>query len=360
MTGRGLIGLLLLAACEGGPGTYNETSGSDGPLGEADVGDGGGDDGAPATGGMQTGTGSTSDGTSTTSPASDSTGSTSTGLDPDAPQPSLGCGGTTLAPGEYISLELDHGSLTRRYDVHVPDTHDGVTPLPLILELHGANQSAAAQEARSGMQSVLESGWVLARPRGTSDNWNGGVCCGPPSNQNIDDVDFVRALVLELGTTLCLDERRIFAAGFASGGFMVHRLACEASDVVAAVSPVAGVLGVPASECMPARAVPLLHFHGTEDPLVMYGGGPGIFPHIGVEQSASEWVAINGCGLTPETTFDMGDTTCRTWSGCNDEAVVSLCVLDGAGHCWPGEAECPTPLPATAAMLDFFASHPMP
>jgi len=53
--------------------------------------------------------------------------------------------------------------------------------------------------------------------------------------------------------------------------FMTSYLACQCSDQVAAVAPVAGMRDVPG--CKFKRAVPAIAFHGTEDRFVEYLGG---------------------------------------------------------------------------------------
>ena len=55
---------------------------------------------------------------------------------------------------------------------------------------------------------------------------------------------------------------------------MANRLACERADLVAAVAPVAGTLGV-GVPCNPSRpGVRAAVIHGTADPVVPFDGGP--------------------------------------------------------------------------------------
>ena len=32
---------------------------------------------------------------------------------------------------------------------------------------------------------------------------------------------------------------------------------------------------------------------------------------------------------------------CQTYSGCDAGVEVTLCSIEGEGHCWPGQAFCP-------------------
>lgn len=246
--------------------------------------------------------------------------------------------------------------------MHVPPRHDGKTPLPVVLNFHGRLSSPSQAEWISEMTPKADaSGFVVVYPAGIGQTWNGGFCCGQAQSENVDDVGFTRALLDELGAKLCIDARRVFATGLSNGGFMSHRLACELADRIAAVGPVAGHLLLPS--CKPSRPVPVIHFHGTSDTVVPYGGGLGM---ASVESSLAGWAERNGCTGSAKETFARGDAKCVTWDGCTAGADVTLCTIDGGGHTWPGGPALPglgktsKDLDATDAMWTFFATHAMP
>jgi len=89
--------------------------------------------------------------------------------------------------------------------------------------------------------------------------------------------------------------RRVYSCGMSNGGFMSYRLACEFSDRFAAIAPVAGCLTDSMEYyCHPSRPMPVLHFHGTTDPLVNYNGGlTGI---KSVEETLQYWLQITTAG----------------------------------------------------------------
>jgi poly(3-hydroxybutyrate) depolymerase len=70
----------------------------------------------------------------------------------------------------------------------------------------------------------------------------------------------------------CVDSRRIYATGFSNGGYFSHRLACELSDRIAAISAVGGVNGMPT--CNPTRPISVLQTHGTTDGVIDYALAP--------------------------------------------------------------------------------------
>lgn len=59
--------------------------------------------------------------------------------------------------------------------------------------------------------------------------WNAGNCCGEPQLFSIDDVGFVRDLSAAAQRELCIDDKRIYALGFSSGGMFTHRIGCDQS-----------------------------------------------------------------------------------------------------------------------------------
>ena len=50
-----------------------------------------------------------------------------------------------------------------------------------------------------------------------------------------------RSLLASLRSLVSIDPRRIYASGFSNGAILAQRLACEATDIFAAVAPVSGL-----------------------------------------------------------------------------------------------------------------------
>ncbi|MEM6993816.1 MAG: PHB depolymerase family esterase [Myxococcota bacterium] len=325
-----------------------------------------GDDGTPETGGAddgdpQTDTGDVGDDGSTDD---GDDGSTDGGGNTD-PIPSAGCGNAAMSPGEHAGVAVEFSGSSRSFDLVVPPAHDGSTPLPLVLNFHGWTQTPADHAEFSQMNgTAIDRGFVLAYPAGIDNSWNAGICCGGAQSQGLDDVGFARAVVAQIGTATCIDERRVYAVGHSNGGFLAHRLACEAADVFAAIGSVAGVIGIDAAQCTPGRAVPVMHLHGTGDTIVSIDGG-GVLGHPSAQSSTVGWVARNGCDATAATALDQGDTTCQRWTGCGDGGEVQMCTIEAMGHCWPGNPTCTLGPPSTTVhasdmLADFFTAHVMP
>ena len=288
----------------------------------------------------------------------------------------LACARNVPAPAD-TTHSLTHDGIERMYILHVPSSYDDRIPTPLVLSLHGGGGDAVNQRRVSGFNDLSdEKGFIVVYPNGTGKledkilTWNGGACCGYAAAHQIDDVGFIRALIAELQSQYNIDPKRIYATGLSNGGIMSYRLACDASDLFAAVGPVAGTQNY--VRCEPSEPVSVIHFHGTDDTRLPYDGGigpestTGVF-YNSVEESVKFWLGANQCDLTPAAeTF--GDIHHERYSGCADQTEIELYTILGGKHAWPGSdgpawpgGDEPTQtISASEIMWDFFAAHPKP
>lgn len=279
--------------------------------------------------------------------------------------PTTGEGGTTApqasplvveGPGRYEG-EIVSTGLLRRFVLVVPRA--APRPTPLVIVLHGLMGSPRELERDTGMTEVAErEGFAVVYPEGQGlpRSWR-----SDPRRGDLD-VTFIRDLVALLSRAYDFDERRVFAAGMSNGGGMAARLACEASDVVAAVGGVAGAYFL--GNCGPLRPVPIIAFHGDADPIVPYEGwGPFLPP---IEEWAGQWAARNGCNAEAEAEPVAADATVYRWQDCSDQADVVLYKIADGRHGWPGSSRAGEYLGTTDSLYasqliwDFFAAHPMP
>ena len=219
-------------------------------------------------------------------------------------------------PGDH-TLWVEHGGMTRTYQIHVPAGYDGLIPTPLVVGLHGFASSAEQHGLLSGMNDLSEQeGFVAVYPSGFAGSWNAEDCCGAASVAGLDDTGFVTAAVRDASSRLCLDTERIYLTGTSNGGMLAHRLACEQADLFAAVAVVSGMM--PATFCMPSRPVPMVAFHDAHAEEFTYEAG---------EEGFLTWVSLNGCTGTPVRSSSDG-SFCDTYEACDGDASLSFCTLD--------------------------------
>ena len=257
-----------------------------------------------------------------------------------------------LTPGDHRRA-LAFGGAQRIYDLHIPPGYDGYTPVPLVVDFHGAWHTPTFQAGASGLRAEADQdGFIVAYPLGVYGNRQnpeaetaygpsfnaGAACCLGAQIANTDDVGFTRRMVQAIAAEATIDLARVYATGWSNGAFLSHRLACEAADVFAAAAPVAGRIGlVPTSLCQPSRPIALIEFAGLHDPNVPYAGA-GNF--ISAAASFAYWHGVNGCGSgPPDAHVDVGASFCDTYAHCNAGVQVQLCSVNarqnfwGAGHC---------------------------
>ena len=270
-------------------------------------------------------------------------------------------------------LDRTNGTLSssgeeREYLLHVPPSYAPATPTPLIISLHGAAVWPAQQMNLSGWNRLAdEHGFIVAYPAGAETPRIWHVDRGDGLRA---DVRFIADLIDALRVSHNIDPARIYVNGMSNGGGMAFVLSCTLSDRIAAVGMVAAAQSLPWSWCTDQRAVPMIAFHGTADPIVPYDGGlspvpgpPVVFPAI--PSWIANWAARNRCEATPVESVAAADVTRVAYANCaGGAAVVHYRVRDG-GHTWPGGKPLPawmvgrtsTGVDATKRMWEFFREH---
>jgi polyhydroxybutyrate depolymerase len=241
--------------------------------------------------------------------------------------------------------------------LHVPADlpEDGAA---LIVDLHGFGSNPDTHNEASRMRALAdEEGFVVAQPaaRGELATWNPQ----PGEPGSAADVQFIRALVVDVAGRVPVDRNAVFASGFSNGGGMAHRLACDAADVFAAVGTVSGQYP-PQDSCDPAQPVAIVSFHGTTDVIVPYRGLGRLLPDIPIW--AGEWAERLECSPVPSRERIADDVIVDRWTGCSGGTEVLFHTIEGGAHSWPGSVGDGFFAPnqtvdASQVVWEFFAEH---
>jgi polyhydroxybutyrate depolymerase len=289
---------------------------------------------------------------------------------------SSGCGHRRAAGSLRYSVTVSRHK--RVVIVHVPAGYTGSAKIALVLNLHGSESTALAEEEFSGMDATADAaGFIVAYPQalirdGAGYDWNiPGVplISGsfPPARAP-SDVTFLTSLVTDLAGRYCINPRHVYATGVSGGGRMASQLACDASGTFAAVAPVAG-LRLP-SPCPARRAVPVIAFHGTADLIDPFDGHGYPYWTYSVPTAARRWARHDHCASKPKVTPGSRYRLTK-YASCAGGAVVELYAISGEGHEWPGGPPMPAAitdalgpqsdaLNANSLMWAFFKAHPLP
>ncbi len=236
------------------------------------------------------------------------------------------------------------GAYTRTYTLRLPSAYDGITPLPLVIAMHGGFGSGLQLEEQSLLSDKAElESFIVVYPDGVPNSlnirtWNAGGCCGYAMNNNIDDVGFINALLDTLIAENAIDTLRVYATGMSNGGFMSYRLACELSERLAAIAPVSASMTI--DVCTPTRSMPVLGLHSYLDDSVPYLGGigTGVSSHYNSPQDSVQTAFAQhaNCTVLNDTILDNTDMTLIRWHECDCQQEMVLYLTHDGGHSWPG------------------------
>lgn len=253
-----------------------------------------------------------------------------------------GAGTDTTVRDAGVSTTL--GTAERPARIVAPDSPSNSSPL--IVLLHGYTSSAAAEDLYLGLSRQARTrGVYVLLPNGTVDSsgnpfWNATPACCNFNGSTVDDVAYLRDLVHEAEANFPIDPARVYFVGHSNGGFMSYRMACEMANEVAAIGVLAGSDFATDSDCVPSRAVSVIHFHGTADDSILYdGGGPSAYP--GAEDVTARWAARASCTGTLAAIgapIDVipalagAETDVLHYDGCPAGIDIQLDRMNGAGH----------------------------
>jgi polyhydroxybutyrate depolymerase len=276
----------------------------------------------------------------------------------DLAMPPRCTGKLTTLTGTVTKTMMSRGQM-RTYLLHIPAKYDPTIPTTLVVAFHGLSDHAVDFIKYIDLENQADAKNVIALvPQGLGfiPSWNAGGCCFEAQLYKIDDVGFTKDMIDATRRDYCVDDGRIYAMGFSNGGMLAHRLACELSGTLSAVGSISGPPVFTVTECKPERVIPLLHMHGTADPIIGYhGGGTGSFPDI--PMAIAEWAQRNRCVGAPKQTYKNGDVSCDSYTPCADKTEVTLCTIDKGKHTWPGSSDGTPDIQATPVLLDFFAKY---
>jgi poly(3-hydroxybutyrate) depolymerase len=205
----------------------------------------------------------------------------------------------------------------------VPSNYDPNTAYRLIFAWHpwGGSAQQVAGTGNSGYYGLKGSSnnqAILVAPEGLDFGGN-GLGWG---NTNGQDIAFLQAMLALFKSQMCIDQNRIFSAGFSFGGMMSNAVGC--AGLARAIAPMAGNSTV--SGCLAGtQPVAYMGFHGTHDSVVDIAGG---------RTARDVFVKRNGCSSqtvpsSPSWCDGIASSyqpcTCVDYQGCMPGYPVTWC-----------------------------------
>ena len=255
---------------------------------------------------------------------------------------------------EYLNFPvhrtIEHDGATRSFILHVPA--DVKPNGSLIMVMHGYMGSAGEIMDYSGFNAIADrEGFIVAYPEGTRDQFGYrffNVGYDHHATSTVDDLGFVSALTSNLQQQLNVTPSRTFMVGMSNGGDMAHFMACTNSKLYGAMASVTGVLMKHIhDDCAPAKPLPVLQIHGTDDAISYFGGDmenkAGYGAYLGIPETVQFWAEANGLNKKELTFVDDADKKDRTvvrferYFSSSSLNEVWLYIVQGGGHRWPME-----------------------
>ncbi|POS83009.1 hypothetical protein EPUL_005051, partial [Erysiphe pulchra] len=255
--------------------------------------------------------------------------------------------------GPSVQVPIQQSSsLNRTYLIHIPVTYNKNTATPLIFSFHGRDRNSSYQEKLTGFSRPdWNPNAIVIYPQGINNTWQ-----GDPDSVNINDKEFVSDMITTLSKTYCLDDKRIYAAGKSNGGGFTNLLACDPqlSTQIAAFAPVSAAIYIPGVKstdcvgtipqtlnfpCTPGRKnVPILEFHGLQDQVISYRGGPRRSAClISISHWLDEWADMEGYGSATARTslFDGNVEKLEYAPDTENQGIITEYAINNWDHDWP-------------------------
>jgi|TARA_B110000879_G_scaffold101040_1_gene136845 polyhydroxybutyrate depolymerase len=242
--------------------------------------------------------------------------------------------GTEILPGYTSTQKINHDGLERQYLIYIPNSYNGQSKLPLMINFHGFGGEVNDHLAYTDMRSLADSeNFILIYPQGSElggySHWNAALN-GGDNKSTVDDLGFVEALI-NLHSDI-VNLKRVYAVGYSNGGMMSYALACYKSNLIAAIGSVSG--SMLQTDCTPSHSIPLIKLHGTSDSVISYDGNSY---YSSVESILGFWINFNKTSTSPvfETVDDNGTTIQKHLydGGTNESSIEHYKILNGS-HVW--------------------------
>ena len=290
------------------------------------------------------------------------------------------------------------GSRDRQYQVFVPSTYTGQSPVPMVMVLHGCRQTELNMINETRFKDLAErDNFIVVYPFITSyDGLRDTNCWGFFLDQHIHkgagEVEDLHQIALEVEAEFKIDPNRRYVTGLSSGAGMSVALAVAQSAYFAAAG---SVEGLPYSETASSvgfvcvnpgsfkpvsadavamqmeqkqpedqRPVPIMAIHSRNDCVVNI---------LGSENIRDSWIRRYGLSPNAVATLDCtaeGVACTQTKYGTAQRSVVETVFYDGKrgdfiatdSHYWVGDNSGqfanPTGPSASELQWSFFKAHP--
>ena len=226
--------------------------------------------------------------------------------------------GMTSVKADNITVD----GVNRTYNVYAPNNLGENRPLLIFCHGYGQDanwmQNTEFKNDNVSMEAVCDTAkFVVVFPNGINKAWD---------ISGNSDINLIKAIIDKMATQHKIDRNRVYIGGFSMGGMLTYHAMNKISDLIAAFAPCSGYPMGGATASATARAIPILHIHGTADETCAFSGA---------QPALNVWIAHNGCSTTERVVNNYnGFNGCKMhiWGGGKDGSEVRLLELPNKGH----------------------------
>ena len=237
-----------------------------------------------------------------------------------------------------VGTSLEHMTIDgedRTYTAYVPQkVIDTDGPVDVLFVIHGTGGSGEGIRDVGFDAYADQSGFVTIYPDSLTRD---GVAMWDPTNRQVKDVDFIKAIVAELEKLSGGRVDNIYVAGMSNGSVMTQSVGCFIPGIDGIAAAAAGIGEEMQPYCKVPQPLPYVGFYGTEDR----------FGEIAkYESSVAHFAEANGCtenytATTMPNTDPRDGTTVelRVYKDASGKAcpvATQYYRINGGGHYWPG------------------------
>jgi poly(hydroxyalkanoate) depolymerase family esterase len=296
----------------------------------------------------------------------------------------------------FVSRSYTNDAGTRDYRLFIP-TASRARPLPLVIMLHGCNQTPDEFAHATRMNALAEDRRFYVAYPAQRQSANPARCWNwfdsSHQRRGRGEPAIIAGLARHLVERHGLDARRVYVAGLSAGGAMAAILGRLYPDLFAAVGVHSGLPYAAACDSQsalvamhrgtrdavhdaghsrgfhgaePAAAMPTIVFHGDRDATVH----PGNALAVAAQGAGPGAARIDAGAIATGAKVEVGSPragtrrpyTCTRFRAAREAVVVEQWLVHGGGHAWfggdPRERFTDSNGPnASEEMIRFFLSH---
>jgi poly(hydroxyalkanoate) depolymerase family esterase len=302
---------------------------------------------------------------------------------------------SSALPGNRFSGTFTDAAGALEYTGYVPSTYKPGSAVPLVVALHGCTQSADDFRQLTGWDRLAEAkGFIVVFPQ-QSPNKNQQKCWNffQPAHMKRDagEPSLIADLTRWVQQHYTVDTHRTYVNGLSAGGAMSSVMAATYPELYGAAgigsgceyAATAACAGYKSSDPVQAgkQAYDAMGSHARVMPVILFEGDKDTtVPPVNAQQLVQQWqvtddladdAAANGSIPVEPASVVQGQVpsghayTVTTYSDGRHAELLQSWLVAGMGHAWSGGCSCaqyadPAGPDETAAMYEFFMTHPLP